>query len=62
MKKSGTFALAVLLLVVGVTAVLCVTYPALQDELAAGLRDFGESLRVFFGKLAEPFREAFLKG
>jgi hypothetical protein len=62
MRKSGTFALAVVLLVIGVAAVLCVTYPAMQQKFAVGLGDFWESLRVFFGKLAEPFREAFVKG
>ena len=62
MKKSGTFVLATILLIIGVVAVLCVTYPALQQKLAADMSDFGEHLHIFFEKLAQPFREAFLHG
>jgi len=62
MKKFAVFALVVCLLVIAVAAVLSVTYPELQQKFAESLRDFGESLRVFFSKMAEPFKEAFLKG
>jgi len=57
MKKAGTFALVICLLVVAVAAVLCVTYPDLQPKFREFFQGIWDCLCQFFRN----FREAFVR-
>ena len=62
MKKSGSFALAVILLVIGVAAVMSVNYPPWQQTFVDFISGAGARIGYFVGLFIEPFRAAFIKG
>lgn len=61
MKKYAVFALVVCLLVIAVAAVLCVTYPEMQEKFAQSMQEFGQRVGAFFRMFLEPFKEAFTR-
>ena len=60
MKKSGSFILAAVLLVVAVVAVLCVTYPEVQQPIKEFLENTGKAIGNFFAALFKPIKDAFV--
>jgi len=62
MKKTGGFILMAILLVVAVFAVLCVTYPELQQPIKEFMENTGKGIGNFFGALFEPIKKAFVRG
>jgi len=59
---AGTFVLVVLLLAAGVIAVLCVTYPELQQNIKEFLENFFHGIGNFFKEIFKPVESAFNGG
>jgi len=61
MKHFGKFALVMVLLAVAVIAVLCVTYPELQQTFKDFLANLWAGVCKLFEYIISPFREAFAR-
>ena len=61
MKNLGTFIIVIVLIAVAVLAVLCVTYPELQEPIKVSLENTGKAIGNFFNAFFEPIKKAFVK-